>query len=460
MTATTTAPRIDQIRRRFQAELFGAMPDHIARLGWTAARIAEHQSDQLGRLLAHAVEHSPFHARRLAGCDPTTVDPADLSALPVMTKADLMGAFDDVLTDRRVTRTLVERTLAETTTTPVPLFDTYVCMASGGSSGQRCIHVTDVDAMVATVSSVLRPLMARMAAAAGAGPSGVTVGLVAAASAVHATGTAPGLLAGSPITFVGVPATLPLSEIVERLNALQPNVLFGYASMLARLAGQQRAGRLAIAPTGVTSTSEMLLPAQRDAISGAFDAPVIDTFGSTEGLYGATAAGDTVFVFNSDVCIVELVDGDNQPVPPGVPSAKILVTNLVSHTQPLIRYEINDRFVRRPAAPDHGHLRATVDGRSDEILSYGDGVNVHPLVIRTVLVTTPDVQDYRVRQTANGIDVTVLADDHCDTDRLRARLRDALTRAGLSDPDVAIATTSTLPRDHDTGKLRRFLPST
>jgi phenylacetate-CoA ligase len=460
MTATTTTPRIDEIRGRFQAQLFAGIPDHIRRLGWSATKIVEHQRDRLGRLLSYAAEHSPFHARRLARRDPTTVDPADLSALPVMTKADLMGAFDDVLTDRRVTRTLVERALAATTTSPVPLFGNYVCMTSGGSSGQRCVHVADVEALVTVVSSVLRPMMARMAAAGGPPPSGVTIGLVAAASAVHATGAPPALMAGSPINFVSVPATLPLSEIVERLNALQPDIVFGYASMLARLARMQRAGRLAIAPTGVTSTSEMLLSPDRDAITDTFGAPLIDTFGSTEGLYGITAPDDTVFVFNSDVCIVELVDEHNQPVPPGTPSAKILVTNLVNRTQPLIRYEINDRFVRRPDAADHGHLRATLEGRSDEIFSYGGGVDIHPLVVRTVMVTTPAIQDYRVRQTEHGIDVTVLADGRCDTDQICARLRNALTGAGLSDPEVAVTTTSTLPRHDQTGKLQRFLPST
>jgi phenylacetate-CoA ligase len=342
----------------------------------------------------------------------------------------------------------------------VPLFDEYCCLTSGGSSGQRCVHVADVGAFVATVSSVLRPMMARMATAGGAPPVGVTIALIAAASAVHATGAPPAMMAGSPISFVSVPVTRPLSESVERLNALQPDVLFGYPSMLARLAGEQREGRLAIAPTGITSTSEMLLPAHREVISDAFGVPLVDTFGSTEGLYGVTAPDDTVFVFNSDVCIVELVDEDNRPVPTGTTSAKILVTNLVNRTQPLIRYEINDRFVRLPDAADHGHLRATVEGRADEIFRYADGVGIHPLVVRTIMVTTPAVGDYRVRQTQHGIDVTVLADGHCDTDRLRARLRDALTGAGLSDPDVAIATASTLPRHHETGKLRRFLALT
>jgi hypothetical protein len=55
-------------------------------------------------------------------------------------------------------------------------------------------------------------------------------------------------------------ATLPLAEIVYRLNALQPPMLGGYASMLALPVLEARVGRLRIASAQVSSTSETLLP--------------------------------------------------------------------------------------------------------------------------------------------------------------------------------------------------------
>ncbi|MGH9119221.1 MAG: hypothetical protein ACRD0A_15470 [Acidimicrobiales bacterium] len=45
-----------------------------------------------------------------------------------------------------------------------------------------------------------------------------------------------------------------------------------------------------------------------------------------------------MITFASDMCIVELIDADNQPVGLGQPAAKALVTNLHNFTQPLIRY--------------------------------------------------------------------------------------------------------------------------
>jgi hypothetical protein len=58
--------------------------------------------------------------------------------------------------------------------------------------------------------------------------------------------------------------------------------------------------------------------------------------------------GGAVLSFASDMCIAELADEGNQPVPDGTPSAKVLLTGLYNHTQPLIRYELTDRFTRHP----------------------------------------------------------------------------------------------------------------
>jgi phenylacetate-coenzyme A ligase PaaK-like adenylate-forming protein len=285
--------------------------------------------------------------------------------------------------------------------------------------------------------------------------------MVSAASAVHATGSLPAWGTGGPLPLraISVPVTLPLAEIVERLNAVQPAILYGYSSMLARLAVEQDAARLRITPMSVVTNSETLLPGQRTLIREAFGAPIVDQFGSSEGLMGMTAPDDDVLVFNSDLCIVELVDAENRPVPPGVPSAKVLLTNLYNRTQPLIRYELTDSFIQQPDAPDHGHLRAKVRGRADEVLHF-EGVDIHPHIVRSVLVTSPEILDYRVQQTSSGIDVEALAVVPLDSDRVAERLVQSLSGAGLTDPAVSVRIVDHLERIPDTGKLRRFLPMT
>jgi phenylacetate-CoA ligase len=126
---------------------------------------------------------------------------------------------------------------------------------------------------------------------------------------------------------------------------------------------------------------DTLSPEDRDAITAGFGVPVTDLFVSTEGLVGRSEPSNPVLTFGSDMCIVELVDANNEPVKDGVPSAKALVTNLHNLTQPLIRYELTDQLIAQPSAPGNGHLRATVEGRADTVFRYGS-VTVPALAIR------------------------------------------------------------------------------
>lgn len=452
-TLVSSAP----VRPRLQADLMGAYDELIDRTGWDRERLRAHQAERLRALLRHAAGHSRFHAERLAGIDLDAVTPGDLSAVPVMTKTELMDRFDDVVTDRRVTRERAEAALAQATDEAALLHSALV-LTSGGSSGPRGVFVLEPPACRQFFGSLSRGLVARLRVT-GTPPGGLRIAMVAAGSPVHATGAASWLTAGAalPFFFVPVPVTPPLDEIVTRLNAVAPMALFGYPTMLARLAAEQEVGRLRIAPVMATCTGETLTAEARAAIGRAFCVPVTDTFGSSEGLVGTSLPDDDVLTFAEDGCIVELVDEQDRPVPAGTPSAAVLITILENRLQPLIRYRLADSFVEQAPVAGHGYLRAHVEGRADDVFRFGR-LTLHPLVVRSVLAHAPEVTDYRVRQTPAGIAVSVLAPHGVDRDDLRARLRTALAGAGLPDPEVGVDVVSELPRDARSGKLRRFVP--
>ena len=454
----TDTASLEEFRERVSSSRMTLMPEFVARMRLDAAGLRDLQERRLRALVAHAGQHSPFWSRRLRGLDPACVGLAQLADVPPLDKAELMRAFDDAVTDRRLNRGLVEAALARTTADPVPILGRYLAQATGGSSGTRGVFVSDVEAYVEVSTAPLRALMTS-GLAAQLPPQGFRMAIVAAATAVHSTGLAVAMSqpGADPVDRHAVPVTLPVREMVARLNAVRPDVLLGYPSVLARLANERVAGRLEIRPHAVVTTSEMLTAELRSTIRAGFDAPIVDLFGSTEGLMGATEPDRPVFVFNSDTCIVELVDADDRPVPLGTPSTHVLVTNLCNHVQPLIRYRMDDRFSRQADAPDSAHLRATVEGRADEVLRWG-AVEVHPLSVRATLLKHPAVLDYQVRQTRDGIDVAVLADDVLDPTALGRELRAALAAAGLAAPMVTVARVDRLQRHADTGKLRRFVP--
>ena len=439
MPTTTTTP-LAPLRRAFANELLAAYPELIERTGWDREQLLAHQRVRLQSLLRDAVAGSPFHARRLAGIDPAEVDPTDLSALPVMTKAQMMDELDDVLTDRALTRAEVEETLAETGDEQRVMRDRYIAFTSGGSSGVRGVFVYDVRAAVGFIGPLTRGLAARIQAMDAVPPGGLSIGMVGARSAVHPTGAAQGLTAGGglPFHYLSVPVTDGLPEIVARLNELRPPLLMGYATALARLAHTG----LAYTPAVVTSTSETLTPDLRAAIREGLGAPVVDIYATTEGLTGASAPDDDVIVLAEDTCIVEVLED------------RVLLTHLENRVQPLIRYELRDRLT---VVSDDGLLRVRVQGRSEDVLRW-DAIEIHPVVIRSEILRVPDVLDHQVRQTALGVDVDVLATGDVDTDDLQVRVAVALADAGLDRPVVAVRSVVDLGRHPETGKLARVVP--
>jgi phenylacetate-coenzyme A ligase PaaK-like adenylate-forming protein len=459
MTGEAPAPlTLDPVlRERHRAAFQAALPGHLERLRWSRPRIAAFQRERLRALLRHARQHSPFHAQRLSGIDPERFELADLAQLPVMTKTEMMARFDDVVTDRRLTRALVERHVAATGPDPAYLLGEYLLVASGGSSGERGVFAYGWDAAVDFILAFLRVSIARLAAQGGAPPPEMPMAMVAAGSGVHATRAFAAIFASPPILPITIPVTLPLPEIVARLNALQPLLLQSYPSALSLLAEEQRAGRLRIRPLSVTSTSELFAPETRARVESAFGVPAVDQLGSSEGVLGLSAPGDPAIALAEDLAIVELVDEEDRPVPPGTPSAKALVTNLMNPVQPLIRYELTDRFVRHPDAAEHGYARVTLEGRQDDLLHFGDRV-VHPLVVRTVLVHEPAVVEYQVRQTPSGVDVDVIASGPFDRAALARELAAGLAKAGLARPEVRVGVVEALPRHPETGKTKRFVP--
>ena len=195
---TTTAPKhsFPALRDELEAALLASFPEHIQRLRWNRAQIAAHQQEQLRALLAYAIEHSPFHARRLRGVDLAAVDARDLSQLPVMTKAEMMDEFDDVFTDRRLTRARWSARSPRRVPSPRRRSGSYVALTSGGSSGQRGVFVLDRPAAVQFFGSLSRGLVARLEAMGGPPPGGLPIAMVAAGSPVHATGIAAPLCDG------------------------------------------------------------------------------------------------------------------------------------------------------------------------------------------------------------------------------------------------------------------------
>jgi phenylacetate-CoA ligase len=256
--------------------------------------------------------------------------------------------------------------------------------------------------------------------------------------------------------------TQPLSRIVAVLNREQPGSVFAPPSMLHLLAAEAVAGRLHIEPRLVVSAFEPLFPEIVEAIDRAWDAVVLNAYGTSDfGPAGFSCTARTGIHLSDDMIIVEPVDEAGRPVSPGKTAPRYYVTALQQFTLPVIRYEMTDEItLSEGPCPCGSSFRriADVQGRLDDLFRYPGDVVVHPAVFRSPLGRSRDVLEYRVRQTVDGADVDVRTVGAVDVDRLSRQIGDRLRTAGLSAPRVNVRVVAEIERTGAGRKLKRFVP--
>jgi len=372
-----------------------------AREHWTSDQIAAYRTAQLRVLRAHAYTHSPFYRTFHAG-----IEARPLDQLPILTKAELMNTFDDVVTDRRVRVASVRAHLDKITSDELFL-GRYRVTRTSGSTGSPGIFLSSPLEWAGIIASYARAQEW----------AGITAPLTHRTRLAVVSSRVPwhqsarvGASVDSPFLPIRrFDSTEPLETIVAGLNAWQPENLIAYASMARVLAEEQLSGRLRISPRAVMSASEVLTQESRAKIERAWHSQPFDVYAATETAGIASECSHHRLHLFEDLVITEVVDEANRPVPPGEFGAKLLVTVLFSRTQPLIRYEMSDRVMLSPERCDCGmpfSLVGGIEGRAEDILQLpgrdGGSVRVHPNVFHELLESLP-VQAWQVVQEHDAI---------------------------------------------------------
>jgi phenylacetate-CoA ligase len=308
-----------------------------------------------------------------------------------------MEHFDELVCDPRLRRDELLDWVGRITRDQLYL-DRYRVMLTSGSSGRPGLVVYDAAGwrsiaaglMRGTTWYGLRPTLPRqrMAFVGGTSPSHISRQAATVGIGVH--------------RVLAVPITLPLPRIVQALNQFQPTYLQAYPSAATWLVDEQHAGRLRVSPRILVTVAELRTPQMTQRLQEAFGVPPFDMYGSSEGLFGSECEHHQGIHLFEDTTLVENVDADGQPVPPGQPGARLLVTNLDNLVQPLLRLEVTDVVTIDPDPCPCGRILArmkTIYGRSDDVLSLsardGGQVAVHPLHF-ALLTRDPQVREFQV----------------------------------------------------------------
>ena len=415
----------------------------------TRPQLEAEQLRRFRQLAAFVQERSPYYRaimeeRRI---DPRTCVPTDF---PVLTKQDVIAHFDDIVTDRNVTRRRIAEFLARSTD-PSELMDgRYHVLHTSGTSGTMGSFVFSHDAWINGASQVVRAMglkLRRRAAFLGA-----TRGHFAGVSLMMAGSDGTNALFFNVRTFdVG----RPMSQIIAELNDFQPEVVSAYAAVLKMLGEAQERGELRIKPTELGNGGEPLLPEVRAELERIFGATVKNVYASSEHLYmGMPLPGSPGLNLLEDELIFELHPDHT------------CVTNLFNDVTPLIRYRLDDvlRLEEGGSSPYPFRRIKEIIGRQEDALVFTNehGVEdfIHPIIIVELVV--PGLSAWQVVLESKAsfrfrarLDSGLTVNEREKTlDTIRRRLREILGEKEMSNVHFDVEEVDALPIDTRTGKFR------
>jgi phenylacetate-coenzyme A ligase PaaK-like adenylate-forming protein len=375
----------------------------------TPDEIGAHQRKQLDELLRFVRANSPFY-QQLYSHLPETVE--DLTQLSPVTKPQLMANFDGWVTNRAVTRAGVESFLADKSLVGTSYLGRYLVCTSSGTTGQPGIFVQEprVESVYRMVNmlqggtaswKLLRRRMRWVTLCA----TGDHFGSYSAFAWLKRSRARSPLLKALFSDQIALSVTRPLAELVDELNRYQPTVIAGYATMIAGLADEQLAGRLHIRPLLISLGGEGLSPRDQQLVVEAFQCVVHEGYASVESPSIAFSCAHGWLHVDSRRVLLEPVDEAYQPVAPGTHSHTVLLTNLLNHIQPIIRYDLGDSVLVRPDPCPCGNFfpAIRVEGRKNDRLRFpasdGELRFISPMVFIAVLETQPGLHRYQLIQT-------------------------------------------------------------
>lgn len=423
--------------------------------------IAARQKTRLAHLLDATVRGSPLYRERLQGKTPATLA---LSALPVLDRAELMARFDDWVTDPQLKLAELRAFTADAQRIGEPYLGKYLVWESSGTQHQPGVFVQDAramavyDALEALRRSAPRPLqrwfdpllLAERIAFVGA-----TTGHFASMVSMQRLRQLNPFMAQSLRCFSILQST---STLLDELNAFAPTVIATYPTVAALLSDVAAQGALHFAPKEIWTGGETLSAAVRRHVEQGLGCTVRNSYGASEFMSIGWECQHGQMHANTDWLILEPIDAQGQPVPPGQVSHSTLLTNLANFVQPLIRYDMGDQITVHKERCECGSPLPVIEvqGRRDDplLMAGQDGrlVTLLPLALTTLLEDDAGVFDFQLRQQDDHTLVLRLDPHGADAAAAAARCRNALEKFAVTQGLVRLRVRTELGRPVPRGR--------
>lgn len=392
---------------------------------WKPERMRSWQDERVRKLVRFAYERVPYYRRSFDahGVSPNAIHGVeDLPRLPILTKEDVRAAGAELLAEGMHDQ-LVHGHTSGTTGSPLSLmYDRGMCVANNVADWRQKqwagLHLGTWHALI--LGRVVVPTNQRQPPYWRANHVHRQLWM----SAFHMSDE-----------------RLPL--YADELRRRGVRFLEGYPSTLYILARHLLRAGTTLPMHAAFTSSETLLPIQREAISKAFECEVFDFYGLAERVLFAAECEqhDGKHVFE-EYGVTEVVDDSGAPVRDGQPGW-LVGTSLWNFGMPLIRYRTSDISSRiaQPCACGRGLGRiAAVTTKAEDIIVTPDGrfispsVLTHPFKPFDQLVKSQIVQDESDHVLVKLVPSASFTDEH--RDKLVAGLRERLGTAMRISVDV------------------------
>ncbi len=396
------------------------------------ADLRRQQLVRLREMLSYAAGHCRLYRERFAevGFNGTAEDIwAEFTKLPLLSKDDIRDRSDDLVADGFTKTTLLEAKTGGSTGTSLHVFFDAQCQALRNAAAMRS------DSW-----------------------AGWKPGLPV------------GALWGNPPTFATLRerarnafydrldfldtmnmTAATMRAFFERSKRRPGTVLYGHAhSVFLYAMFLKEHGLSPVPPAGIITTSMMLLKPERLAIEAVFRTPVTDRYGCEEvGLIASECEERNGMHLNVDHLVVEVIDDRGHPASPAE-EGRIVVTDLINHGMPLVRYELGDTGVLSTRACNCGRglpLLERVTGRVADFLIRRDGSQVAgiSMIERTLTLIAGIKQLQIVQEDIDRFQVNVVPDWRFSSESqvtLQAEFADTFGK----DVDVAIVIVQAIDR--------------
>lgn len=358
-----------------------------------------YQTQELRRLLAHAVKHVPYYRQAYGqlGYDFASFNLEQLPELPLLEKEYIRSDPDAFIADNVPRRKLHTYHTSGTTGTPIAIkFTNDMHRRWSAAYEARVRYWAGVHYKMSRAMIGGRVIVPK----ANADPPFWRYNLVERElymSAFHIS-----------------PKNAPY--YVAALNRYKPDYLVGYASshyFLARMINEQRLE--VIQPKCVLTSSEKLTSEMRAEIEKAYGCPVYDAYSGVEACCLASECEYHRLHVSPDVGIIQLIDEDGSPVKPGE-AGEIVATGLLNFEQPLIRFRTGDLAVWSDKSCPCGRNMPVIEelvGRLEDTVVCPDGREM--VRFHGIFVGLPHVREGQViQETLTQIRLRLVVDPEFD----------------------------------------------